>query len=55
MAKLDVLHVPHTDTSLFATELIAGEVDIAFAGPTTVLLHVQPGHARQTMPSCFIR
>lgn len=46
MAKLDVLHVPYKGTSLFATELIAGQVDMAFAGPTTVLPHVQPGRMR---------
>ena len=33
-------------TSLFATELIAGQVDMAFAGPTTVLPHVAPGRMR---------
>jgi len=46
MAKLDVLHVPYKGTSLFATELIAGQVDMAFAGPTTVLPHLQPGRMR---------
>ena len=46
MAKLDVLHVPYKGTSLFATELIAEQVDMAFAGPTTVLPHVQPGRMR---------
>ena len=46
MAKLDILHVPYKGTSLFATELIAGQVDMAFAGPTTVLPHVQPGRMR---------
>jgi tripartite-type tricarboxylate transporter receptor subunit TctC len=46
MAKLDILHVPYKGTSLFATELIAGQVDMAFAGPTTVLPHVPPGRMR---------
>jgi tripartite-type tricarboxylate transporter receptor subunit TctC len=31
------LHVPYRGTSLFVTELIAGQVDWAFAGPTTAL------------------
>lgn len=46
MAKLDILHVPYKGTSLFATELIAGQVDIAFAGPTTTFPHLQTGRMR---------
>lgn len=46
MAKIDLLHIPYKGTSLFATELIAGQVDMAFAGPTTVLPHVQSGRMR---------
>jgi len=46
MAKLDILHVPYKGTSIFATELIAGQVDIAFAGPTTTLQHLQTGRMR---------
>lgn len=46
LAKIDVLHIPYKGTALFATELIAGQVDMAFAGPTTVLPHVQPGRMR---------
>jgi tripartite-type tricarboxylate transporter receptor subunit TctC len=46
MAKLDLLHVPYKGTALFATELIAGQVDMAFAGPTTVLPHVQSNRMR---------
>ena len=40
MAKIDIVHVPYRGTSLFATELIAGQVDLAFAGPTTALPHL---------------
>jgi len=46
MAKVDVLHVPYKGTSIFATELIAGQVDMAFAGPTTTLPHLQSGRMR---------
>ena len=46
MGKLDLLHIPYKGTSLFATELIAGQVDIAFAGPTTTLPHLKTGRMR---------
>ena len=46
MAKIDIVHVPYRGTSLFATELIAGQVDLAFAGPTTALPHLAPGRIR---------
>jgi tripartite-type tricarboxylate transporter receptor subunit TctC len=46
MTKIDIVHVPYRGTSLFATELIAGQVDLAFAGPTTALPHLAPGRMR---------
>ena len=46
IAKIDIVHVPYRGTSLFATELIAGQVDLAFAGPTTALPHLAPGRIR---------
>lgn len=46
MAKVDLLHIPYKGTSLFATELIAGQVDMAFAGPTTTLPHMKTGRMR---------
>ncbi|MDB5811311.1 MAG: Tripartite tricarboxylate transporter family receptor protein [Betaproteobacteria bacterium] len=46
MAHIDIVHVPYRGTSLFATELIAGQVDLAFAGPTTALPHLAPGRIR---------
>ncbi len=46
LAKVDLLHVPYKGTALFATELIAGQVDMAFAGPTTTLPHMQTGRMR---------
>ena len=46
MTKIDIVHVPYRGTSLFATELIAGQVDLAFVGPTTALPHLAPGRMR---------
>ncbi len=46
MARLDILHVPYKGTALFATELIAGQVDMAFAGPTTTLPHIKTSRMR---------
>ncbi len=46
MTKIDIVHVPYRGTSLFATELIGGQVDLAFAGPTTALPHLAPGRIR---------
>jgi tripartite-type tricarboxylate transporter receptor subunit TctC len=46
LARVDLLHVPYKGTALFATELIAGQVDMAFAGPTTTLPHMQTGRMR---------
>ena len=45
-AGLDIMHIPYKGTSLFATELVAGQVDLAFGGPTTALPHVKPGRLR---------
>jgi len=46
MAGVDIVHIPYRGTSLFATELIAGQVDLAFAGPTTALPHLGTGRTR---------
>jgi len=46
MGKLSILHVPYKGTSIFAIELIAGQVDMAFAGPTTTLPHLKTGRMR---------
>ena len=46
MAKIDIVHVPYRGTSLFVTELIGGQVDLAFAGPTSALPHMAPGRIR---------
>jgi tripartite-type tricarboxylate transporter receptor subunit TctC len=46
MTKIDIVHVPYRGTSLFVTELIGGQVDLAFAGPTSALPHLAPGRVR---------
>ncbi|HEV7393357.1 MAG TPA: tripartite tricarboxylate transporter substrate-binding protein, partial [Burkholderiales bacterium] len=46
MAKIDIVHVPFRGTALFATALIAGEVDLAFAGVNTVLPHTTSGRLK---------
>ncbi len=46
MAKIDIVHVPYRGTSLFVTELIGGQVDLAFAGPTSALPHMAPARVR---------
>ncbi len=46
MTNIDIVHVPYRGTSLFATELIAGQVDLAFVGPTTALPHLPTGRMR---------
>jgi tripartite-type tricarboxylate transporter receptor subunit TctC len=46
MTGIRCVHVPYRGTSLFVTELIAGQVDWAFAGPTTALPPVNAGRLR---------
>jgi tripartite-type tricarboxylate transporter receptor subunit TctC len=46
MTGIRCVHVPYRGTSLFVTELIAGQVDWAFAGPTTALPPVNNGRLR---------
>ena len=46
MTRIDIVHVPYRGTSLFVTELIGGQVDLAFAGPTSALPHLAPGRVR---------
>jgi len=46
MTEIDIVHVPYRGTSLFVTELIGGQVDLAFAGPTSALPHLAPGRIR---------
>jgi tripartite-type tricarboxylate transporter receptor subunit TctC len=37
MAKIDILHIPYKGTALFATDLVSGQVELAFAGVSTTL------------------
>lgn len=37
MAGIDIVHIPYRGTALFATDLVAGQVDLAFASPVTTL------------------
>ena len=46
MAKIDMVHVPFRGTALFATALVSGEVDLAFAGVNTVLPHTRSGRLK---------
>jgi tripartite-type tricarboxylate transporter receptor subunit TctC len=55
MGGLDILHVPYKGTAIFATELIAGQVDMAFAGPTTTLPHLQSGRMRAIAITSTVR
>lgn len=46
MAKVDIVHVPYRGTALFATDLVAGQVDLAFASPATTLPFTSNGRLR---------
>jgi tripartite-type tricarboxylate transporter receptor subunit TctC len=46
MAKIDIVHVPYRGTSLFVTDLLAGQVDFAFASPLTTLPFTRTGRMR---------
>jgi tripartite-type tricarboxylate transporter receptor subunit TctC len=55
LARIDIVHVPYRGTALFATDLVAGQVDLAFAGPTTGLPHVTTGRLRAIATSGMTR
>jgi tripartite-type tricarboxylate transporter receptor subunit TctC len=46
MAKIDIVHVPYRGTALFATDLVAGRVDLAFASPVTTLPFTSTGRLK---------
>ena len=46
MAGIDIVHVPYRGTALFATDLVAGQVDLAFASPVTTLPFTNTGRLR---------
>lgn len=45
-AKIDILHVPYRGTALVASDLLGGQIDLAFVGPTTALPHLSNGKLR---------
>jgi tripartite-type tricarboxylate transporter receptor subunit TctC len=46
MAKIDIVHIPYKGTALFATDLVSGQVDLAFAGIATTLPLTSTGRLR---------
>ena len=46
MAGIDIVHVPYRGTALFATDLVAGQVELAFASPVTTLPFTANGRLR---------
>ena len=46
MAGIDIVHVPYRGTALFATDLVAGQVELAFASPVTTLPFTSNGRLR---------
>jgi len=46
MAGVDIVHVPYRGTALFATDLVAGQVELAFASPVTTLPFTSNGRLR---------
>jgi tripartite-type tricarboxylate transporter receptor subunit TctC len=46
MAGIRMTHIPYKGTALFASELLAGQVDLAFTGPTTSLPHLKTQRLR---------
>lgn len=46
MAGIDIVHVPYRGTALFATDLVAGQVEMAFASPVTTLPFTDTGRLR---------
>ena len=46
LAGVDIVHVPYRGTALFATDLVAGQVEMAFASPVTTLPFTGNGRLR---------
>jgi tripartite-type tricarboxylate transporter receptor subunit TctC len=46
MAGIDIVHVPYRGTSLFMTDLLSGQVALAFTGIATSMGHVKQGRLR---------
>ncbi len=46
MAGVNIVHIPYRGTALFATDLVAGQVDLAFASPVTTLPFTRNGRLK---------
>ena len=46
MTGIEMLHVPYKGTGQAVTDLLAGQIDLMFAPPQTVMAHVQAGKLR---------
>ncbi len=46
MTKINVTHVPYRGTAIFETELISGQVEMAFVSPTVAQRNVNSGRLR---------
>jgi tripartite-type tricarboxylate transporter receptor subunit TctC len=43
MTGINIVHIPYRGTALFATDLVAGQVDLGFASPVTTLPFTRAG------------
>jgi len=46
MSGINIVHIPYRGTALFATDLVAGQVDLAFASPVTTLPFTRTGRLK---------
>lgn len=46
MTGINIVHIPYRGTALFATDLVAGQVDLGFASPVTTLPFTRVGRLR---------
>jgi tripartite-type tricarboxylate transporter receptor subunit TctC len=46
MGGVDIVHIPYRGTSLFMTDLLAGQVDLTFTGIATSAGHIRNGRLR---------
>ena len=45
-AKLDMIHVPYKGSGPVVTDLIAGQIQMGYAGPVTLAVHARTGRVR---------
>ncbi len=46
MTAINIVHIPYRGTALFATDLVAGQVDLGFASPVTTLPLTRSGRLK---------